>query len=371
MSPSRRGGPIPLGWKLLLSHLLTVVVVLGLMGYASRLLVDRVIGGRLSEMAQSVPPSIVDSLRASVNRGVDQAILVGILLAVALAVLVGSAAARWVTHPLVAMADAARKIAGGRYEERVDYHASDEIGDFSRAFNDMAGRLEETERVRTELLATIAHELRTPLTSIQGYMEGLLDGVVAEEPQTYDLVRREAQRLSRLVDDLQRLSRLEAGAERFEPRAVEVGPALNGALACVAPQFEQKSLRVSVDPAAPESRVWVDPDKLQQVLLNLLANARQYTPEGGLVRLRAEEAGETVMVSVEDTGVGIPEEDLPHVFERFYRVEKSRSTRGGGAGIGLAIARSIVRQSGGSIQAESRMGEGTTVSFTLPRAARS
>ena len=232
----------------------------------------------------------------------------------------------------------------------------------------MAAKLEATEKLRAELLATIAHELRTPLTNIQGYMEGLIDGVIAEEPATYDMVRDEAGRLSRLVGDIQRLSRLEAGAEHFEPQSVDPSTAIRTAEMNLRPQFEDKG--VTLGEEAPEGlpAVWVDPDKLQQVLVNLLTNAYRYTPAGGSVTVTASKTAHEVLFSVRDTGIGIPADDLPHIFERFYRVDKSRSSAGGGAGIGLAVAKGVIEQSGGSIHVESVLDEGTTMMFTLPLA---
>ena len=223
--------------------------------------------------------------------------------------------------------------------------------------------------MRAELLATIAHELRTPLTNIQGYMEGLLDGVVAEEPATYEMVRQEAGRLSRLVGDIQRLSRLEAGAERFNPQPIDPSAAVRTAEMSLRPQFEDKG--VTLNEGTPEGlpAVWVDPDKFQQVLVNLLTNACWYTPLGGSVTVTASKAAHEVLFSVRDTGMGIPPDDLPHIFERFYRVDKSRSSAGGGAGIGLAVVKGVIEQSGGSIRVESVLGEGTTMMFTLPLAA--
>jgi signal transduction histidine kinase len=212
-------------------------------------------------------------------------------------------------------------------------------------------------------------------------MEGLLDGVISEEPETYQLVHREAARLSRLVADIENLSRIEAGAERIDPVDLDVATVLEGVANRVRPQFEQKPLTLSVvvEPQTPPIRA--DEDRLLQVLLNIVGNSFKYTPPGGQVTLRASparigpaeaprgsSAAEYVLLEIEDSGVGIPAADLPHVFERFYRVDKSRSAGGGGLGIGLAVARSLVEQMGGSMTIESVPGRGTTLSFTLPAA---
>jgi signal transduction histidine kinase len=363
-----------LRWKLLLSYLLTLGVVLLTISLAFRGVATRAATSHMGRMAGAGMGGMMggrlQDLQEAVSAGVGQAILVGVIVAGIVAIAASLAVAVWVTRPLAHMAEAARRIANGHYDQRVQYRAHDEIGDFSQAFNEMAAKLETTEKLRSELLATIAHELRTPLTTIQGYMEGLIDGVIPEEPQTYEMVRGEAGRLSRLVGDIQRLSRLEAGAEHFEPQSVEVAAALQRAAESVRPLFEEKDLRLALESPEGLPKVWADPDKLHQVLLNLLTNAYRYTPDGGSVVVHAREDADAVIFSVTDTGIGIPEDDLPHIFERFYRVDKSRSSGSGGSGIGLAVTKSLVEQSGGAVSARSVPGEGTTVSFTLPKAGR-
>jgi two-component system sensor histidine kinase BaeS len=347
---------VALRWKLLVSHLVVLGVGLLVASLAFRGVAVRAVTSQMGGMMGSMMPGVVSDLRGAVSTGVQEAILVSVVVAGAVAVLASLVVALWITRPLRHMADAARRIANGQYGQRVAYQAADEIGEFTGAFNDMASRLEATERLRSELLATVAHELRTPLTNIEGYMEGLLDGVVDPEPATYEMVRKEAGRLSRLVGDIQRLSRLEAGVERLDPR--------------LRPRFEQKDLTLTLDLPDSLPAVWVDGDKLQQVLLNLLTNAYRYTPERGSVSVHVRDSGGGLRFAVTDTGIGVPPDDLPHIFERFYRVDKSRSTAGGGAGIGLAVVKSLVEQSGGTIGAESYPGRGTTVWFTLPSSPR-
>ena len=183
----------------------------------------------------------------------------------------------WLTSTLGQMAGAAGRIAAGEFDQRVSYSADDEVGELARSFNDMAGRLEQTEQVRRELLGTISHELRTPLTNIQGYMEGLIDGVVPEEPETYQLVHREAARLSRLVADIERLSRVEAGVERIEPRRLSTGRVVGDTVERLRPQFEQKPLSLSLEIAEEVPDVWADEDKVVQVLTNVVGNSFKYT----------------------------------------------------------------------------------------------
>ncbi|MHB9149099.1 MAG: HAMP domain-containing sensor histidine kinase [Thermoleophilia bacterium] len=367
--------------KLFLAFLVVIAVVVAVVAALVRGVAVGAVSAHMGPGMDGMMGGMMGDMEGAVARGVSEALLWG-----ALAAVVAAAAASYVLSGLITgtigdMAAAARRIAAGQYSQRVAHGADDEIGGFADAFNEMASRLEETEQVRRELLATISHELRTPLTSIQGYMEGLLDGVIAEEPETYQLVHREAARLSRLVADIENLSRIEAGAERIVPADLDVRSVLEGVADRVRPQFEQKplSVKVVVQPSTP--RVRADEDRLLQVLLNVVGNAFKYTPPGGTVDLRAEPAPgdwarhlggspavEYVLFQVGDSGIGIPEQDLPHVFERFYRVDKSRSSTGGGLGIGLAVARGLVEQMGGSMTIESAPGRGTTLSFALPAA---
>ena len=367
--------------KLFFAFLGVIAVVVVVVAALVRSIAVGAVSSHMGSGMSGMMGGMMSDLETAVARGVNEALLWGALAAVVVAAAASYVLSGVITGTIGDMAAAARRIAAGEYGQRVAHPADDEIGEFADAFNEMASRLEATERVRRELLATISHELRTPLTSIQGYMEGLLDGVISEEPETYQLVHREAARLSRLVADIENLSRIEAGAERIAPVDLEVAAVLEGVADRVRPQFEQKpiALSVVVEPLTPAVRA--DEDRLLQVLLNVVGNAFKYTPPGGEVTLRASPApatptdalrgsspAERILIRVEDSGIGIPAADLPHVFERFYRVDKSRSATGGGLGIGLAVARSLVEQMGGSMTIASAPGRGTTVSLTLPAA---
>lgn len=367
--------------KLFFAFLAVIAVVVVVVAALVRGIAVGAVSSHMGAGMGGMMGGMMGDVEAAVARGVGEALVWGALAAVVVAAAASYVLSGVITGTIGEMAVAARRIAAGEYGRRVAHPADDEIGEFADAFNEMASRLEETERVRRELLATISHELRTPLTSIQGYMEGLLDGVISEEPETYQLVHREAARLSRLVADIENLSRIEAGAERIAPVDLDVATILEGVADRVRPQFEQKPLtvRVFVEPVTPPVRA--DEDRLLQVLLNVVGNAFKYTPPGGEVTLRASPAPAApqeaprgspaeahILFQIEDSGVGIPPEDLPHVFERFYRVDKSRSATGGGLGIGLAVARSLVEQMGGTMRIGSAPGRGTTLSFTLPAA---
>jgi histidine kinase len=233
----------------------------------------------------------------------------------------------------------------------------------------MAQQLQKTEELRQELLGTISHEIRTPLANIEGYMQGLMDGIVPAEPETYELVRREAARLGRLVTDVERLSRIEGGAEAITPQRLAAAQAVEAVVAPRRPQFAHAGLSLVVDCPEPCPTIWADPDKFAQILGNLLSNSLRYTSPGGTVTVDVRAQGTMVAFVVEDNGAGIPPADLPHIFERFYRVDKSRSSSGGGSGIGLAVAKALTEQMGGSIKAESLPGSFTRLAFLLPRSA--
>ena len=305
-----------------------------------------------------------DNFRAGVLDALGYAVFAAVLVAVAVSVIFS----RRIVAPLRAMMSASQRIADGRYDERVSVSGSDELAQLAERFNRMAERLEKTESMRRQLIGDVSHELRTPLTAIGGYMEGLTDGVLPATPETFEQVRMEAGRLSRLVDDLQELSRVEAGSYRLDVHPVALSMLLETTIKRLLHQFDEKQVRLtrSLSPNLPP--VLADEDRITQVLTNLLGNALAYTPAGGEVTVSALKTGDEMLVSVKDNGLGIPAESLPHIFDRFYRVDKSRSrAAGGGSGIGLTIAKALIEAHGGRIWVESAgEGQGSNFSFTLP-----
>jgi two-component system sensor histidine kinase BaeS len=293
----------------------------------------------------------------AVVRVVLAAALVAGVVATVLASLLGPTLAR----PLERMSVAARRIAGGDYATRVEPEGPPEILSLAESLNQMAAALEEQERLRRDLVANAAHELRTPLTNLKGYLEALRDGVIEPDRATFESLWEETERLVRLSRSLEALE-----ADAAEPSAVPIDLArgVRSAVELADPAFRAAGLRVVVEvpPALPARG---DPDRLAQILGNLLQNALRYTPAGGTVTVHADRRADDVVVAVSNTGPGIPAEDLPHVFERFYRVEKSRDRARGGAGIGLAIVREHVEALGGRVGAESG-GEQTRIWFTVP-----
>lgn len=318
---------------------------------------------------------------------VTQSILItGLCIALAV-VLFGLFLTRRLTKPLVSLTLAAEDMRTGNYARRVEQPTNlDELGRLAATFNAMADKiasdvyeLREQEQLRRDLIANIAHDLVTPLTAIQGYSEAIADDVISdptERHETAQLIGREVQRLRRLVSDMQHMSSLEAGRVQLELAPLNLYDLGVETLAVIAPECEQAGieLRNEIDPATPVALA--DSDRLTQVLLNLLDNARRHTPAGGRITLGARTEGAWLIAWVSDTGVGINPQDLPYIFERFYRVDRSRNAASGGSGLGLAIIKAIITAHGGVTWAQSAPGQGTTIFLrlhlipTLPPVAR-
>ena len=293
-------------------------------------------------------------------------LILGGLGGAALALLAGVFVARKITAPLRQIEDAARSVARGETSRRAHVSSSDELGELAASFNTMADSLESQERTRQQFIADIAHELRTPLTVLLGEIEALQDGVIQPSRDRLESLYEEAQLLSRLVDDLRTLSLADAGELKLQLSTEPAAVVLNrGASAMTeAAARANVTLKLDVNPGLPT--VAVDAQRISQVLINLLSNAIRHTPAGGEATVSAERAGNLVLVQIKDSGPGFPEEALPHVFDRFFRVDPSRSRSSGGSGLGLAIARQLVSAHGGDIWAENNEGPGATLTFTLP-----
>ena len=318
-------------------------------------------------------------LFANFRAAVLDALTIAGLAAVLAAALASLLMARQVVAPVAAMQIASQRIAQGQYTERVKTPNNgnpDELGELAISFNRMAENLEQTERMRRQLIGDVTHELRTPLTAIKGSMEGLIDGVLPPDAETYQQIYREADRLNRLVDDLQELSRVEAGAYEMNREACQVSELAGVVFSSLGRQYADKGVTLELDIPSNLPPIFADSYRITQVLSNLLGNALQYTPARGKVTLSAQSHGSEVWIAVSDSGIGIPAEHLPHVFTRFYRVDKSRSREsdaggraGGGSGIGLTIAKYLVEANGGNIWVQSPgLGQGSTFTFSLPEA---
>jgi two-component system sensor histidine kinase BaeS len=302
------------------------------------------------------------------DHSIRDVLLVAIAVAIAASVALAVMLARMIARPLADVGAAARRVAGGDLAARVPRAAPDELASLADSFNQMAAELEESERQRRDLIANTAHELRTPLTNLEGYLEAIRDGVIVPDRQTYESLLEETERLVRLARALDDLAAGDRAARRARLVEVDLAALLSASVELARPAFEARGL-VLERRWAEQLPARADPDQLAQVVANLLQNAARYAPRGGRVILAAEPRPGTILVSLSNAGEGIPVADLPHLFERFYRVEKSRDRALGGAGIGLAIVKQLVEGWGGQVGAESTPGL-TRFWFSLPQDPR-
>jgi histidine kinase len=274
---------------------------------------------------------------------------------------------RNIIAPVQSMQSASQRIAEGHYDERVASRGTDELSQLATSFNQMAEQLEQVETMRRRLIGDVAHELRTPLTAIKGSAEGLMDGVLPANDETYQQIHNEAERLNKLVSDLQELSRVESKAIPLDLHSVDVSRLLETTIKRMQFQFDEKRVALNLNLPHDPILVLADEDRALQILTNLLGNALQYTPQNGTVTVTIVREKSAAKFAIRDTGIGIPAEHLAHIFNRFYRVDKSRSRTHGGSGIGLTIAKHLVETQGGKIWVESEgENKGSEFIFTLP-----
>jgi signal transduction histidine kinase len=301
--------------------------------------------------------------QAMYEQSVTTVVIAAVIVAAVASVVLSIVLARMLARPIEEVGAAARRVAEGDYAARVPREGPEELVGLADSFNQMAESLERQETMRRDFIANAAHELRTPLTNLQGYLEALRDGVITADRATYESLWDEAERLVRLSRSLDALAEGDS-ARPPHLEELDLAMAIRQALDLAQPGLERASLRLVVDvPDRLPARA--NPDALAQVLGNLISNAARYTPAGGTVTVRAERRPSDLLVSISNTGDGIPPDDLPRVFERFYRVEKSRDRARGGAGIGLAIVKQLVEAGGGRVGAESSDGL-TRFWFSLP-----
>jgi signal transduction histidine kinase len=373
-----------LGLKLFFSYLVVIVVGVVVLASTAQLVIPTAFSRHLASMSMTMSMmmgghqnanALNQDLYNNFQQGVVEALTWAALAAFVAALFVSWFVSRQVVLPIRQMMAASQRIAEGRYDERVQVPGSihrdelDELAQLALTFNQMAARLDQVETMRSQLIGDVAHELRTPLTVIKGTMEGLMDGVLPATEETYQQVQNEAERLQRLVADLQELSRVEAADQPLQRRVLPVEGLMQTVADRLGRLFEAKGvlLHTAVSPALKP--VFGDEDRLIQVLVNIVGNALKYTPSGGQVWVSAQPQGAQIEFIVRDTGIGIPAEHLPHIFTRFYRVDKSRSRASGGSGIGLTIAKRLVEAHGGRIWVESEgPGQGSRFFFTLPAA---
>ena len=329
-------------------------------------------GGTLTVVADSPSRGFLGRISATLGflQSVWWQLLAAGVVSAAIALIMARWLARGMTQPLRDMAQAARRMETGDYSTRVHTPSRDEVGQLAEAFNTMSAELEGVERLRRDLVANVSHELKTPITAIRAHLENLLDGVEQPDPETLQVMLAQSERLGRLVDQLLDLSRLESGDVPLDRAPVLIAPLVSQVLSEIDVARTDRGVAVTSEVPEDLPPALADRERVHQVLFNLVDNAIRYTPSGGAVTVSAHRHSGSVEIEVHDSGVGIPAEHLPRLFERFYRVDTSRSREGdGGTGIGLAIARSVVEAHGGQIHAESDPGNGSTFTFELPVAA--
>jgi histidine kinase len=343
-----------LRWRIVLAQMTVVLVGVVVLAVTAQIIATR-----------TLAPALLDTFQSAMFTALLVAALAAILAGLATSLLL----LRAILRPLHQLAHSSQRVAAGHYDERVLVPDSEELAAVASSFNHMAETLEQVEQQRVALIGNVAHELRTPLTGLEGYLEGLVDGVFPGDPETFSSMQHEVRRLRRLVSDLQSLSRVEAGQVALNLTTFDLYELAQRVFAQIQPQIIAQQLDLEIECPPCPLAVSADPDRTSQVLLNLVGNAVRYTPEGGCITIRMAAEGDTALVEVADTGIGIPAEALPYVFERFYRVDPSRARSSGGSGIGLTITRHLVWAMGGDICVSSAgAGEGSTFSFTLPLA---
>jgi two-component system sensor histidine kinase BaeS len=372
-----------LAWKVFLSYVAVIIVGVVVLATTASFSAPAAFDRHLAGMGAMMSGGGMGNLRTS---GLDlysgyQASVTDALALAALAALVAAIAAsylvsRQVVGPVQKMVSISHRIAEGEFHQRLKISGNlardqlDELDLLALSFNQMADKLEKTEAVRSRLIGDVSHELRTPLAAIKGYMEGLIDGVIPASGETFQQIHSEVDRLQRLVNDLQELSRMEAGAYQLNLKPVPVLRLIENAESRLRRQFEEKGIQFIREVPADLPNVLADGDRILQVLINLTGNALQYTPSGGKVTISASKEKNEIRFTVADTGIGIAPEHLAHIFTRFYRVDKSRTRASGGSGIGLTIAHSLIIAHHGRIWVESPgEGRGSAFHFTLPVSA--
>jgi signal transduction histidine kinase len=329
-------------------------------------------GGRGNNSANSSVPAVQSSEDTFLSQVYSYLWIAGII-AIAIALVVGVLMTRQIIHPLRSLNKGAQSISEGDLRYRVKVESHDELGKLAESFNNMANKLDSSEQSRKRLISDVAHELRTPLTIIQGTVDGMQDGVFPADQEHLDSIREQTVLLTHLVNDLRDLSLAESGQLTLQRVSTDIVDLVRRKLVQFEINARQKNISLGTASQGVIPEIIVDPRRIEQVIGNLLSNAIRHTPENGniSVSLKAEKstAGKNqLVILVTDTGEGISPEHLPHIFERFYRVETSRSRRDGGAGLGLAIVKQMVEAHGGQVRVESQPGKGSTFWVSLPYA---
>ena len=323
---------------------------------------NQVVGGVLV----SVPTPEITGMRTEIIR----ILMLNMIFVMVVAALFVYVLSKRTTKPLSELNEAAKSIANGDLKKRVSVDAGAEVSELCDTFNQMAESIEQLEMMRSSFIANVSHDLRTPMTTIIGFVEGIIDGTIPEDKQKWylSIVLDESKRLSRIVTDLLDLSKMEQGSFNIEKRSFDVSELIRLTVIKFEKRITEKNISLTVGFDAERLDVFADKDAISRVLTNLVDNALKFTQEGGFIDVQAGTKDGRVYVSVQNSGMGIEEKDLRHIFDRFYKTDKSRSKDKNGAGLGLYIVKSILQAHGESVWAESTPGEFTRFSFTLEKA---
>lgn len=369
-TPAPQMAKLGLRSRLFLSHVIVMIVgllTLTTIGKFSSprffvVYLERIEGEGYS--VRQVRTQLIQGFESAWSRGAVWSVVLGATAAGGLSYLVS----KRIVQPLIQMEEITKKFSTGNLEERVPAYEIPELNQLASSFNRMAAELEGVEQRRRELVSDLTHELRTPLTVLEGYLEGLADGTIDPTEDVYHLLARETTRMRRLVNDLQELSKMEAGYLPIDVQPVDLKPMLTSLVQKFSDQLlEENSPKIQLYYPPDTPLVLADPGRVEQVLVNLLSNALRYTPSGA-IQIQVYQGTNKLWIAIVDTGLGIAPEDLPHVFERFWRADRSRDRHSGGTGIGLAISRRLVELQGGTIEVESELNKGSTFRFSLPLA---
>jgi len=360
--------PRSLRARLLVAFLVVVAASLGTVGVAVLLVGPGYFANAMGHLpGDPMGEAMSVATLAAFTDAMRQALIAATVIAVVTATVVSLAVAARLARPISSLVAAARRLAGGHYAERVPIDDTDELHELATSFNEMAGSLEATERRRLQLVGDIAHELRTPLTTLDGYLEGLEDGVVDPSSETWRLLRAETGRLTRLVADLSELWRAEARELPLNIEVIDLLALVGEVAERSAPLARSRGIRIDV--AASRALATADRDRVAQIIGNYLSNAIRHAPDGSAVTVSTSASATSARIAVADRGPGLASHQLEAVFERFYRVDPARSRAAGGSGIGLAIVRALAKAMGGRAWAESDgLGHGATFVLELPPA---
>ncbi len=348
-------------WKLLIGHFVPIFAIFSVVVWQA---VDKRAAEYYRELTERFHVAPLEA-HTRFLEAIHHHMFWGMLAALIFSCLFTYLLTTWVLRPLLQITAITKKVADGNYTERVNVVSRYEGGQLADAFNHMADNLEAIERLRKNMVADISHELRTPLTNLRGYLEGLSDAVIPPDRETFQMLEQEVLRLVHLVDDLQQLARADAARSFLDCRELSLHELLAQIMELYRPKFQEKEIAVEwqLDPGS--DRITADRDKLLQAIRNLVDNAWKYTPRGGRVTISARRTADGVRTVFANSGAAIAEEDLPYLFERFFRSDRSRSRDAGGAGLGLAIVKELIEAHGGTVGAASDA-DGTRVWFTLP-----